>query len=163
MLLEYCRIKFEDALSIHQKWKEHYHSLSKDFGIAELCQRTLDPLMSFHIRCSECMIPTGLARTVFMEARSMYGPSIDICTSITGQMPPLSTLAGILTDGKEFQVSMKAGAAFGLRLVPAAQPRRRTLTSLKGVTSFVTGGAKVRVLTIAGTKERTLLAGTVCL
>ena len=89
------------------------------------------------------IIHAGLARTVFMEARSFYGPSIDVCASTTGCKPPLSVLASVLTDGKEFQVSIKAGAVFGLRLVPAALPRTRPLTSLKGVTSFVTGGTKV--------------------
>ena len=78
-----------------------------------------------------------------MEARSLYGPCLDICTSSTGKKLPLSLLASILTDSKEFQVLLKAGVAYGLRLVTAAQPRLRLQRSLKGVTSLVTGGTKV--------------------
>ncbi len=72
----------------------------------------------------------------------MYGPSIDISRNSTGQKLPFSLLASILTKSREFQVSVRAGATYGLRLVPAAQPRARLQKTLKGMTSLVTGGTK---------------------
>ena len=76
-----------------------------------------------------------------MENRALYGPSIDV--QLSSQKPPIALLASILTNRQEFQIQIRAGAAFALRLSVAAPPKMRPLIDLRHSTSFVTGGTKV--------------------
>ena len=89
------------------------------------------------------LLIAGLTRTLFMENRNLYGPSIDICPGKGRQ--PVSSLISALKGSGEFQVLLRSQSAFGLRLVPAAHPRRRVMKSLEGTTAYVAGGTKVRL------------------
>ena len=76
-----------------------------------------------------------------MENRSLFGPAIDVHPGSGSQ--PVASLVAVLRGNTEFQVHLKHGAAYGLRLVSAAAPRIRPEMQLRKGTSLVTGGTKV--------------------
>lgn len=113
----------------------------------------MSPRRAMHVttqalRISPCSIlslmlptsPTGMARTVFMEQRSKFGPTIDLQSS--GPAPSAASLAAALASSGEFALAFRCGRTYGLRLAQGAVPRPRAGDTLKS--ALVTGGSKVR-------------------
>jgi hypothetical protein len=81
----------------------------------------------------------GIARTLFMEARGKYGPSIDL--SGIGRMPA-AQLSAILRTPGEYVVAVRGGTAYSLRLALAEEaPRARAAPVIRS--ALITGGTKV--------------------
>ena len=103
-----------------------------------------ETLPQFHLlsqlNCPMCF--AGLARTLFMEDRSAYGTSIDLCPS--GGLPTTAQLQGLAQVSSEYAVTLRAGRAYSLRLMPAAEPLPRPHVVSSHHTAIVPGGAKVR-------------------
>lgn len=90
-----------------------------------------------------CMC-TGLARTLFIEDRALFGPTIDL---EAGACPPSTAhLAHIARGSGEFAVAFRGGRAFGLRMVPSASPTPRQSFIESPFSSIVSGGTKVLLL-----------------
>ena len=87
------------------------------------------------------IICAGLARTLFMEDRAVFGTAVDL--SHRAGLPSLPALASVLHSSGEYQVAMHGSAAYGLRLVPATAPRARPPPELRNATSIISGGTKV--------------------
>lgn len=84
----------------------------------------------------------GLARTLFMEDRALYGTTIDLQSG--GCLPSAVQLGHMACSSGEFAVSFRSGRAFGLRMVPSAGMMPRPLPMDGAFTSIVSGGTKVR-------------------
>ena len=80
-----------------------------------------------------------MARTLFMEQRPKFGPSIDLQS--TGPAPSQATLAAMLRSAGEFGVAVRGGRTYSLCLSQGAAPRARLAGPIRS--AFVTGGSKV--------------------
>ena len=80
-----------------------------------------------------------MARTVFMEQRSKFGPSIDLQPA--APQPPAASLAAALAAPGEFAVAVRGGRTYSLRLAQGAAPRQRAAVAVRS--ALVTGGSKV--------------------
>lgn len=83
----------------------------------------------------------GIARTLFMEDRSMYGPSLDLETH--AQVPLSgSELAAALRCPGEFAMAVRGGRTYSLQLGRAMETKPRLEHRIRS--AFVAGGTKVR-------------------
>jgi hypothetical protein len=86
---------------------------------------------------------TGIANTIFMEHRGVFGPLIDIDGPI-----PADLLTSVLTTNGEFSVAVREGRTYVLRFMSSANnavhTAARRVDHVKS--AFVAGGTKVRVL-----------------
>ncbi len=87
-----------------------------------------------------CMF-AGLARTLFMEQRALFGPTIDL--QVGAGLPSTAQLAHMACSSGEFAVAFRNGRAFGLRMVPSATAVPRSVALDAGQSSVVSGGTKV--------------------
>ena len=84
----------------------------------------------------------GISRTLFMEERSKYGPSIDLSTAFAAQGALSSAqLIALLDQSGEFAAAVRGGRVYSLRLVKGLEPRPRYAPAVKS--AFVAGGTKV--------------------
>lgn len=87
----------------------------------------------------------GLARTVFMERRAAYGPTLDLQPDCPA--PTAAQLAWLTGASGEFCIALRGGRAFGLRLAPAAMPALRPCegfgAGVNDASAMVAGGTKV--------------------
>ena len=96
------------------------------------------------------MRTAGLARTLFMERRTAYGPTLDLQPGARWR-PSAAQLAWLADASGEFCITQRGGRAFGLRLAPAALPAPRAVGRLGSNTSaVVAGGTKARQLPQSG-------------
>lgn len=88
------------------------------------------------------MRTAGLARTLFMERRAAYGPTLDLQPGAPWR-PSAAQLAWLTGASGEFCVALRAGRAYGLRLAPAALPAPRAMGRLgSDASAVVAGGTK---------------------
>ena len=87
-----------------------------------------------------CMF-AGLARTLFMEQRALFGPTIDL--QVGAGLPSAAQLAHMACSSGEFAVAFRNGRAFGLRMVPSARAVPRSVALIGEQSSVVSGGTKV--------------------
>jgi NAD(P)-dependent dehydrogenase (short-subunit alcohol dehydrogenase family) len=80
----------------------------------------------------------GIAKTLFMEERSRFSPSIDLDSC--GPLPTSSVLACVLRQPGEFAVAIRSQRTYSLRLMPAYATRPRAAPTV--TTAFVAGGTK---------------------
>lgn len=84
---------------------------------------------------------TGIANTIFMEHRAVFGPLIDIDGPI-----PADLLASVLSTNGESSVAVREGRTYVLRFMSAANNAIHTARQVDHVESaFVAGGTKVRL------------------
>ena len=85
----------------------------------------------------------GIARTLFMEARSTFGASIDLSSNsnLTSNSAGISStaLCHLLNIPGEFAV--RGGRVYSLRLMRGSVPRHRQVPTVRS--AFVAGGTKV--------------------
>lgn len=111
----------------------------------------------------------GLARTLFMEARSQHVPSVDL--SAAGARPSAVQLATALAQppGTEFALAFRGGRCHSLRLLQAEVPRARPAAASSIRTAIVSGGTKglgleyARQLAASGARLLVLASRSGCL
>ena len=85
----------------------------------------------------------GLARTLHMENRIAYGPSIDLQQD--GPLPTTATWSALAQNSGEYVIALRGGRAFGLRLMQQERLLPRVLSAVvPGLTYMVAGGTKVK-------------------
>ena len=99
------------------------------------------------------MRTAGLARTLFMERRAAYSPTLDLQPGARWR-PSAAQLAWLAGASAEFCVALRGGRAYGLRLAPAALPTPRPTGGLGGdACAVVAGGTKVRLRSEQGNQS----------
>jgi acyl transferase domain-containing protein/acyl carrier protein len=85
----------------------------------------------------------GVAKTLFMEDRAKYGPSIDLDESNKANSVVSSAiLQAVMAHPGEFAAAVRGVRVYSQRLVRGLEPRARRVPIVK--TAFVAGGSKVR-------------------
>jgi len=85
----------------------------------------------------------GVAKTLFMEERAKYGPSIDLDEGNKSNLAvSIGILQAIVALPGEFAAAVRGGRVYSQRLVRGLGPRARRVPTVKS--AFVAGGTKVR-------------------
>lgn len=81
----------------------------------------------------------GLARTLFIEDRSKYGPSVDL--QWTEGVPPSVLLAIVAGVHHEYCVAFRGGRSYSLQLMQGAVARPRPYVQIRS--ALITGASQV--------------------
>lgn len=85
-------------------------------------------------------ILTSIARTVFLEQRERFAPSVDF--PIDSRVDVVTMMACVRRPG-EYGMAIRAGRTYRLQLVRAREPRGRLQSGISS--AFVAGGTKVSI------------------
>lgn len=118
----------------------HYQQVEDSQGSIVLQPQAYNAAAEIVQRVHVCVF-AGLARTLFMEQRALFGPTIDLQAG--AGLPSAAQLAHIACSSGEFAVAFRNGRAFGMRMVPSASPVLRSVTFDGAHSSVVSGGTKV--------------------
>lgn len=85
--------------------------------------------------------PAGLARTVFMENRGGYGPTIDLPCGAA--LPSASALRQVAQCSGEFAAAFHLGRWYSLRMLPAPSIAPQRCSIDPSAAHIISGGTKV--------------------